>query len=138
MRLDTETALERLLSADHAVLATTGPHGPDIVPVCFAVHTTHVGIPVDRVKPKSSTRLQRVRNLEVDPRATLLCEAWDPQDWSRLWWVRARLGAEAVDDASCAHLEVALRSKYRQYEGAEFDALVTLRIDSLTGWSAEG
>ena len=50
-----------------------------------------MGVPIDRVKPKESLRLQRERNLEADPRATLLVEHWDPGDWSRLWWVRAEL-----------------------------------------------
>ena len=50
-----------------------------------------MGVPVDRVKPKSSSRLQRQRNLEADPRAALLVEHWDRGDWSRLWWVRAEL-----------------------------------------------
>ena len=51
----------------------------------------HVGVPIDRVKPKSSSRLQREDNLEADPRGSLLVEHWETQDWSRLWWVRAQL-----------------------------------------------
>ena len=31
------------------------------------------------------------RNLDDDPRAALLCDHWDPVDWSRLWWVRASM-----------------------------------------------
>ena len=66
--------------------------GVDAVPVAYVVDDDgYVGVPVDLVKPKASLRLQRERNLEADPRATLLVEHWDPIDWSRLWWVRAEL-----------------------------------------------
>src|SRR5256885_5647014 len=56
------------------------------LPICL--EDGYVGVPIDRVKPKASLRLQRERNLEADPRATLLVEHWDRSDWSRLWWVR--------------------------------------------------
>ena len=66
--------------------------GVDAVPVAYAVDDDgYVGVPIDLVKPKASLRLQRERNLEADPRATLLVEHWDRSDWSRLWWVRAEL-----------------------------------------------
>ena len=66
--------------------------GVDAVPVVYAVDDDgYVGVPVDRVKPKASSRLQRERNLEADPRGTLLVEHWDRDDWSQLWWVRAEL-----------------------------------------------
>ena len=51
----------------------------------------YVGVPIDSVKPKSRTRLQREDNLDADPRGSLLVENWDRDDWSRLWWVRAEL-----------------------------------------------
>lgn len=64
----------------------------DAVPVAYVMDEDgYVGVPVDRVKPKASRRLQRERNLEADPRATLLVENWESADWSQLWWVRAEL-----------------------------------------------
>ena len=77
--------------------------GVDAVPVVYATSGDFVGVPVDRVKPKSTTRLQRERNLEADPRAALLIEHWDREDWSRLWWVRAELRRED-DDSRAAEL----------------------------------
>jgi len=137
MRLDSHEALRRLGAAEHGILATLHPErGADAVPVCFAVVDDLVGIPIDRVKPKTSARLQRVRNLESDPRATLLCERWDMRDWSRLWWVRARLATTEVSDERARDLDAALRSKYVQYAGAELDALLTLRIQEIGGWAA--
>ncbi len=73
------------------------PAGVDSVPVCFVVDGDLIAIPIDTIKPKRSTRLGRLRNLEADPRATLLVEHWDFDDWSTLWWVRASLVLTDVD-----------------------------------------
>lgn len=93
MRLADHEARARLESHDHGILCTVhAERGVDAVPVAYAVDDDgYVGVPIDRVKPKASLRLQRERNLEADPRATLLVEHWDRSDWSRLWWVRAEL-----------------------------------------------
>lgn len=93
MRLAEDEARARLAAHDHAILCTVhAERGVDAVPVAYVVDEEgYVGVPVDRVKPKASWRLQRERNLESDPRATLLVEHWDRSDWSRLWWVRAEL-----------------------------------------------
>lgn len=136
MQLDFEDALSRLSAHDHGVLSTVHPsRGVDAVPVVFAVVDSHVGIPIDRVKPKSSMRLQRERNLATDPRATLLVEQWHRDDWSRLWWVRAEL--HHVDHPlRAASLEVALAAKYPQYVDQPFERVLVLRVVDLVGWAA--
>ena len=102
MRLSEGEARARLAAQDHGILCTAhAERGVDAVPVAYTVDDGgYVGVPIDRVKPKASSRLQRERNLEADPRATLLVEHWDRDDWSQLWWVRAELrwqDAGAVD-----------------------------------------
>jgi hypothetical protein len=92
-------------------------------------------VPVDRVKPKASSRLQRERNLEADPRGILLVEHWDRDDWSRLWWVRAELGFEG--DAGPA-LGERLAERFPQYRDQPFDRVLGLRVVALTGWAAKG
>lgn len=137
VHLDHEEALRRATSAEHAVLATINRTGaPDLVPVCFSIVVDALAIPVDSVKPKRSTALGRIRNLERDPRATLLVEHWDADDWSRLWWVRASLirGPVAVDVGE--RLVAGLRSRYPQYATVEFAALLTFRIETIGGWEA--
>jgi NAD(P)-dependent dehydrogenase (short-subunit alcohol dehydrogenase family) len=95
MRLGEDEARARLAAHDHGVLCTVHPSGASTpCPSSTRWTTSYVGVPVDRVKPKASSRLQRERNLEADPRATLLVEHWDRDDWSRLWWVRAELRFE--------------------------------------------
>lgn len=137
MHLPVEEALRRAAGADHGVLATLHrSRGADLVPACFAIDRGWVAIPVDSVKPKGSTALGRIRNLERDPRATLLVEHWDAADWSRLWWVRLLLVREPAPAALAADLEAGLRRRYPQYEGAPFVELLTFRIDHVGGWSA--
>lgn len=136
-----DEARARLVAHSHGVLCTVHPdRGPDPVPVVYAV-TDHdvVGVPVDAVKPKSSTRLRRERNLEADPRASLLVEHWDRDDWSRLWWVRAHLvvvpdpPVDVVDD-----LVERLVDAAPQYADAPFHRVLALRIRSVSGWAAQG
>jgi PPOX class probable F420-dependent enzyme len=136
MRLTPDEALRRAAAADHAILGTVrAGRGPDLVPVCFAIDGDHVAIPIDRVKPKRTTDVQRVRNLAADARATLLVEAWDAADWSRLWWVRLRL--EAAGAAGRANrLVQLLRDRYPQYRTTSFETLLTFRIVDVSGWAA--
>jgi PPOX class probable F420-dependent enzyme len=139
MKLAEEEARARLAAHDHAVLCTVhAARGVDAVPVVFAVDEDgFVGVPVDRVKPKASARLQRERNLEADPRATLLVEHWDRDDWSRLWWVRAELRWVAepppgrVEDFAAR-----LAARYAQYRDQPFTRVLMLRILGVTGWAA--
>ncbi len=139
-----EHARARLVGADHGVLSSFDPdHGLHAVPVCFAVVGDRLAVPVDRVKAKRSTDLRRTHNLALDPRATLLCEHWDPDDWSTLWWVRATLRRCAdvdvnADDAVKMGLEGALRDRYAQYRTTVFSSLLVFDIESITGWAANG
>lgn len=139
MRLDQSEARARLATGDHGILCTVhADRGVDAVPVAYAVDDDgYLGVPVDRVKPKTSSRLQRERNLEADPRATLLVEHWDRDDWSRLWWVRAELrweGEAGIDRADA--LAARLAGRYPQYRDQPFERVLVLRVVGVTGWAA--
>ncbi|HUG31033.1 MAG TPA: hypothetical protein VMQ65_11030 [Candidatus Limnocylindria bacterium] len=137
MHFDRTEALRRAAAADHGVLATMQPtRGADLVPACFAIVDDWLAVPVDSVKPKGSTALGRIRNLEGDPRATLLVEHWDPADWSRLWWVRLSLRRIDAPAATVADLVAALRGRYLQYRTAPFTEILAFRIEHVGGWSA--
>lgn len=139
MRIPPDDARARLAVHDHGVLCTLHPErGVDAVPVVYALDDEDfLGIPVDRVKPKTTTRLRRADNLDLDPRAALLVERWDREDWSRLWWVRAQLryvrepSADLVDG-----LGARLESRYPQYAGRPFAGMLVLQVVGLTGWAA--
>jgi PPOX class probable F420-dependent enzyme len=137
MRLEREDALRLAAAADHAIFGSIGADGrPDLVPACFAIAGDVVGIPIDQVKPKASTRLQREVNVDRDSRATLLLEHWDADDWARLWWVRLRLERSTEAPSAVGRLEALLRSRYRQYAEATFGSILTFRITAVSGWSA--
>ena len=139
MKLSSEVAHSRLVAQVHGVFATLHPtRGPDPQPVVYAVSDDgHVGVPIDKVKPKASSRLQREDNLDADPRGALLIEHWDTEDWSRLWWVRADLvhvqgpSAELLED-----LAKRLARTVPQYADKPFHRVLVCRIVSVTGWSA--
>jgi PPOX class probable F420-dependent enzyme len=138
MHLEREAALRRAAAADHGVLATLHHSRGDahLVPVCFAIDGDRLAIPIDSVKPKGSTALGRIRNLEHDPRATLLVEHWDAADWSRLWWVHLRLVRTTERPERTTVLEQGLRDRYAQYATARFVDILTFRIDHIAGWAA--
>ena len=137
MRLDHSECLRRASLADHGVLATLHPQrGVDAVPVCFALDTDRVVVPVDREKPKRTSALQRVENLRGDPRATLLCEHWDAEHWDRLWWVRLTLRSDDLAAPDRDEMTDALRLKYPQYRTAEFHSVLVFAVVASAGWSA--
>lgn len=153
MKLDEVEATRRLAASDHGVLATVHPErGVDAIPVVFATDAGFLAIPIDRVKPKSSSKLQRERNLEADPRATLLIEHWDRADWTKLWWVRATLEWQNNPSSDrIAELSSRLISAFGQYREPHdrasesgdlpsgdqpFDRLLIFEISGISGWSS--
>lgn len=139
MRLSPDEARARLSAHVHGVLCTVhSERGPDPVPAVYALDDDgFVGVPIDRVKSKSSSRLQRERNIEADPRASLLVEHWDAADWARLWWVRAELRREDVPPrARVGGLAARLARTVPQYADQPFDRVLVLRLVGVTGWAA--
>ena len=139
MRLSADEARRRLAGQVHGVLCTLLPErGPDHQPVVFAVSDDdYVGVPIDTVKPKRASRLQREDNLAADPRGSLLVEWWETEDWSRLWWARAQL--EHVPDPP-RHVIDALADRLAhtvpQYADKPFHRVLVCRIVGVTGWAA--
>jgi PPOX class probable F420-dependent enzyme len=140
MRLAHEDCWSRLRSAEHGTLCTLGTQDTiDAVPICFAVVSERIVTPIDRIKPKTTTELGRLRNLDRNPTATLLCDEWNGSDWSELWWVRARLARRTKGgepESSLKAYEGALREKYLQYRETEFVDLIVFDVVSLIGWTA--
>jgi hypothetical protein len=135
VRLTTGECWARVGAAEHGILCTTNAAGGiDAVPTCLAVVGGRIAAPIDTVKPKTTTELGRRANLERDPAGTLLCEHWDARDWSRLWWVRARLVLLSVPDVD--EYEAALRAKYMQYRTVAFAAVLVFDVLDVVGWSA--
>lgn len=121
-----------------ARLATIARDGsPHIVPVCYALVAEQLVIAVDE-KPKRSTKLARLRNIERDPRVCLLVDHYE-EDWGRLRWVRID-GRAAVEERGDARPEAmaALREHYPQYRemGIEALPLIVITPERVVGWRA--
>jgi hypothetical protein len=140
VRLTSDECWSRVRGAEHGILFTQGAQQSiDAVPVCFTVVATSIVTPIDRVKPKSTTELGRLKNLDRDGAATLLCEHWDLHDWSQLWWVRVHLVRRRGDDVGDALSDEAgrsLRQKYAQYRDVDFAEILHFDVKTLVGWSA--
>jgi PPOX class probable F420-dependent enzyme len=108
----------RLEGAAVARLATVRPDGdPHVVPITFAVDGDRVVTAVDH-KPKTTTSLQRLRNIEARPVASVLVDHYE-DDWSRLWWVRGDGAARIVTGGDEREQAVErLVAKYDQYREA--------------------
>ena len=103
-------------AARSARLATVDAAGrPHLVPITFEVDEGRVCFAIDDAKPKSSTRLRRLRNIEANPRVCVLADEYD-EDWEQLWWVRAD-GEARILDAERERRRVGelLAAKYPQY-----------------------
>ncbi len=145
MRLDPGAARRLFGAAPVARLATVSPAGrPHLVPVTFVLDSQpgqrdHVYTAVD-AKPKSTTRLQRLRNIQAHPQVALLADHYT-DDWARLWWVRAD-GQAAVLDAGAGAAELArplrlLAARYPQYAAQPpAGPVIAIRVDRWTGWAA--
>ena len=138
--MPTLTPAERdlLSSARRGTLATIAPDGRGrLVPVCFVVIDDVVWSALDE-KPKQVSdprTLARVRDIERDPRVTLLVDRWS-EDWSKLAWLRIAGRAELAD--SEPSVVAALRAKYPQYDDHDLASrpMIAIAIEAVSGWAA--
>ena len=138
MEWSPQRSRERFSVSRVARLATVDELGrPHLVPVVFAAYGDTVAIPVDH-KPKSTYRLKRIRNVEGDPRVSLLADEYS-DDWDRLWWVRAD-GEALVAHTGPAWNEARerLAARYVQYrEDPLQEAIILVQVHRWSGWSSQ-
>jgi PPOX class probable F420-dependent enzyme len=128
---------ERLTAARTGHLATVRPDGrPHVVVCCHAVDGDVVYTAVD-AKPKTTTALQRLRNVDANPWASLLVDHYD-EDWSALWWVRVDGPARLVDDdGERGRALAALAGKYEQYgDRPPTGPVLAIEIEAVRSWPA--
>jgi PPOX class probable F420-dependent enzyme len=128
---------QRVTQARVARLATVLPGGgPHIVPITFAVDGDTIVTAVDH-KPKTTMSLQRLKNIEANPMASVIVDHYD-DDWSQLWWVRAD-GVAAIHQSGeeMAAGYALLRRKYLQYQRIALDGpVVTVDVQKWSSWQA--
>lgn len=130
-------AIGLLAAARTGHLATVRPDGrPHIVVVTFTLVGDHVVTAIDR-KPKTTKRLQRLRNIESGSKASFLVDHYD-DDWSRLWWVRVDGPAEVHGTGPFrAEALTALGAKYSQYVDQPPDGpVIAVTIEDVTSWTS--
>ncbi|MEU6705987.1 TIGR03668 family PPOX class F420-dependent oxidoreductase [Streptomyces wuyuanensis] len=138
--LTSAEARERFAAARVARLATAGTAaGPHLVPVVFALDGDTVMTAVDH-KPKRTTRLRRLANIEADPAVCLLADHYE-EDWNRLWWVRADGEARVLPAAGrspeAERCTALLTAKYEQYAGRPpAGPVVLVDVVRWSGWRA--
>jgi PPOX class probable F420-dependent enzyme len=90
-------------------------------------------------KPKTTTALARLADIERTGRASVLVDHYDDADWSALWWVRVT-GAAVVhapdSDEARAAVDL-LVAKYEQYRANRPQGpVVALALDAVNSWQA--
>ena len=136
--MDPTEARTRFAAARVARLATTGADGrPHLVPVVFAVDGARIYSAVDDVKPKSTTRLKRLRNIAGNPAVALLADHYE-DDWTALWWARADGVARLLDpgEPEAAHARRLLAARYPQYRDAPPPGtVIAVDVTRWSGWA---
>lgn len=112
---------------------------PHIVPVTFAVDGNYIYTAVD-AKPKNETAgrgLQRIRNIEAEPRVALLADHY-ADDWTALWWARADGRASIVTEPHLAVRPLSLlTARYPQYRDVALPGpVIAIRVERWSGWAA--
>ncbi len=135
--MDPGEARTRFSAARVLHLATADAAGvPHLVPCTFAIDESgRIVIGVDN-KPKTTRNLRRLRNIEQNPRVSLLADEYD-EDWNRLWWARAD-GTAAIEHDGAEHDAHwrQLRGRYPQYDGQVLGGpVIAVTADTWSGWA---
>jgi PPOX class probable F420-dependent enzyme len=111
-----------------------------VIPICFAYDGRAIYSAIDE-KPKRTApaRLRRVRNIERNPAAALVVDAYR-EDWRRLWYVLVLGEAAVLQAGGPEHLRAVrlLRRKYRQYGRMRLEDRPVLKLmpRRIVSWSA--
>ena len=120
-----------------AHLATADARGvPHVVPVCCVYLDGSFWIAIDE-KPKRTLRLKRLRNIEENPRVSLVFDRYE-DDWSRLAYVLVQGEASVVPGLQQPGALAALREKYPQYREMRLEErpLIRVRPRKVVSWGA--
>ncbi len=105
------------------------------MPITFALDGDEIVSAIDH-KPKTTIDLQRLRNLDANPAASVVVDHYE-DDWSQLWWARGDGTARVV--SSGAQWEGALgllTEKYAPYRGAPLSGpVIIVTVDRWVTWA---
>ncbi len=134
-------AIKLLTDQRVAHLATVSADGmPHVAPVVYVYTGTHCYIALDD-KPKrvAPLQLQRVRNIQANPRVSLLVDRYD-EEWSKLAWVRVD-GVARILQSGRRHAQAIerLRYKYPQYRRLKIEnrPVIEITVERIVQWQAK-
>jgi PPOX class probable F420-dependent enzyme len=137
-RMDRRRAADLVAHARVARLATQTRSGRiDLVPITYALDGERLVTAIDH-KPKTTTHLKRLENIEGNPEVSVLVDEYDDDQWDRLWWVRLRGLATVVEEGHRFDSGIkALVAKYRQYyEASPSGPVIFIELVRWQWWSA--
>lgn len=132
-------ALALLERSRVARLATVRPDGsPHLVVVTFATVDGSIVTMIDH-KPKTTVRLQRLANIEAEPRVAFLVDVWS-EDWTILSWARFDGVAEIHREGpTWKAAREALAARYIQYrDQPPGGPAIVVTIEKITSWASTG
>ena len=116
---------------------------PEAIPIVFGRHKDILFSPVDG-KPKRSSNLARIKNIEVNPNTMLLFDHYS-KDWEKLWWLRLVCVSQVVTDPPDTEFyQTILKEKYEQYQVTRLSnepyesTFITFNINSVRWWGFLG
>jgi PPOX class probable F420-dependent enzyme len=136
MELEEDEARTRLMRAPVVRLATSDGVGqPHVVATTFVVIDGVIFSAVDS-KPKRSRNLKRLRNIQANPRVSVLADHYE-DDWRRLWWTRADGTARVIEEErDMVEPLRLLGGKYWQYRKDRPEGpVIAVTINRWTGWA---
>lgn len=127
----------RLVEARVVRVGTVDEQGRvHVVPVVFVLEADTWYSPSDAGKRP----VKRLRNLNTDPRVTILVDVYE-EDWSRVWWVRMRgIGRAVEGGAERERAYRLLRETYAQLTAVPGDEAagptMAVTIQGWSGWAS--
>jgi PPOX class probable F420-dependent enzyme len=129
----------RLAEARVARAGTVDERGrAHLVPIVFVIDRDTLYSATD-AGPRP---VKRLRNLEVNPRVSVLVDDYD-EDWSKVWWVRLDGRGRGIEEGSERdHARRLLWEKYPQFEhvptGEAAGPVMAVDVDKWSGWAYSG
>ena len=136
-----ESDARTLFAASAVARLATGDAGgrPHIVPITFALlDPDRIVTAVDH-KPKRTTALRRLANIDHNPRVAVLVDHYE-DDWRALWWARAdgraRVLRSHLDEPDLRAAGVAsLQRRYPQYAARPpAGPMVVIEVERWSSW----
>jgi PPOX class probable F420-dependent enzyme len=139
MELNEEEARTRFARVPIVRLATSNAVGhPHIVATTFVIAHGLIFSAVDS-KPKRNRNLKRLRNIQANPRVSVLADHYE-DDWSQLWWARADGTAIVVESEQDMVEPIRLLGeKYWHYRKNRPEGpVIAITVGRWTGWAYSG